>query len=177
MAQEGKPISLEFTKPGSGGPYEEITWYKGSTGYSSNRIVLVHPDITGGQPLYYNDYCSGMSPCETSSKGELNITTGELTIYSIELTDVDYYYYSFYIEGGTADTGHKYEINLSVSGKKKQSILLQRYGYKTIDSGNCFYPCYNSIHFLAGCYTNSDSTQCSSGQICRNNICETGKRN
>ena len=79
MAQEGKPISLEFTKPGSGGPYEEITWYKGSTGYSSNRIVLVHPDITGGQPLYYNDYCSGMSPCETSSKGELNITTGELT--------------------------------------------------------------------------------------------------
>ena len=116
-AQEGSEFGLQFTESDSGGPYEEIVWYKGATGNSNYRIVFVHPSTTGGEPKYYNDYCSGSSPCNESTKGELNITTGEFTIYNVELTSDDYYYYTFYIEGGSPDTGQKYEINLIVNGK------------------------------------------------------------
>ena len=118
IAQEGSEVTLQFTEPGSGGPYKEIVWYKGATGGSNYRIVFVHPSATGGQPLYYNDYCSGSSPCDTSTKGELNIDTGEFTIHSVELTDGDYYYYDFYINGGSPGIGHKFEIDLIVSGKR-----------------------------------------------------------
>ena len=116
IAQEGSEVRLQFTEPGSRGTYEEITWYKGATGGSNYRIVFFHP-VTGGQPLYYNDYCSGSSPCNTSTKGELNVATGELTIYQAEFSDDDYYYYHFYIGGGSPNTGHKYETNLIVYGK------------------------------------------------------------
>ena len=67
--------------------------------------------------MYYSDYCSGSSPCNTSTKGELNVATGELTIYQVDLSDDDYYYHDFYIDGGSPVTGHKYEINLIVYGK------------------------------------------------------------
>ena len=79
--------------------------------------MFLHSSATGGEPRYYNDYCSGSSPCDTSTKGELNISTGEFTIYNVEFTDDDYYYYDFYIDGGSPDTGHKYEINVIVYGK------------------------------------------------------------
>ena len=116
IAGEGSEVLLEFTEPGSGGPYEEITWYKGATGSSNNRIVWVHPTATKGQPLYYNNYCSDRSPCDTSTKGVLTTDTGEFTIHSVDMTDNDYYYYDFYMDG-LPDTGHKYEIKLIVSGK------------------------------------------------------------
>ena len=90
IVQEGSEVSLQFTEPGSGGAYEEITWYKGATGSRDNRIVFFHPSFTRAQPLYYNDFCSGSSPCETSSKGQLNIDTCELTIYQVELSDYDF---------------------------------------------------------------------------------------
>ena len=83
IAQEGSEVRLQFTEPGSGGAYEEIVWYKGSTGGSNYRIVFVHPSATGGEPMYYDDFCSGSSPCNTSSKGELNTDTGELTIHQL----------------------------------------------------------------------------------------------
>ena len=118
IVQVGSKVLLPFSEPGSGGAYEEITWYKGATGSTDHRIVFVHPVATGGQPWYYNDYCSGSSPCDTSTKGELNTTTGEFTIHSVELADDDYYYYYFYINGGSFDTGRKFEINLTVSGKQ-----------------------------------------------------------
>ena len=114
MAQEGKQVSLQFTEPGSGGRYEDITWYKGE----SRRSKYIFVSLAGGQPLYYNDYCSGSSPCKTSEKGQLNTTTGEFTIHSVEMTDDAYYFYYFYIYGGSPDTGHKYEINMTVSGKE-----------------------------------------------------------
>ena len=113
IAQEGSEVILQFTEPGSGGAYEEITWYKGATGNSNYRIVFLH-SATGGEPMYYNDYCSGSSPCNTSTKGELNVATGELTIYQVEFSDNDYYYYDFYTDGGSANTGNKYETNLIV---------------------------------------------------------------
>ena len=85
--------------------------------------MFVHSSVTGGQPLYYNDYCSGSSPCETSTKGELNIDTGEFTIHNVELSDDDYYYYYFYGDG-LSDTGNKYEIKLTVSGKRHYLIAI-----------------------------------------------------
>ena len=63
--------------------------------------------------------------CYTSSKGELNVNTGELTINSVTISDEGFYYYEFYMGyDGTADTGHKYEIHTEVYGKvtKFQSI-------------------------------------------------------
>ena len=116
MAEEGSTIKLAVSQPGSGGPYEEIAWYKG-TQYSDGRIVLVHPDATDGRPFYFNDYCSGSSPCGTSKKARLNVTTGELIIFETQLSDADYYYYRFYINGGSPNTGSKYVINLDVNGK------------------------------------------------------------
>ena len=115
--KEKNKFVLSFTEPGSGGSYEEITWYKDQTGGSDYRIVFVHPTATGGEPLYYNEFCSGSSSCEASSKGELNVDTGELTIYSVNISDEGFYYYFFYRSSGTSDTGHKYEINVEVYGK------------------------------------------------------------
>ena len=106
-----------FTEPGSGGSYEEIEWSKGATGSSFTRIVFVRPAVTAGEPLYYNEYCSGSSPCNLSEKVELNVDTGSITINKVQISDEDFYYYHFYIDGGTADTGHKYEIRLEVHGK------------------------------------------------------------
>ena len=106
---------LNFTEPGSGGSYEEITWYKDQTGGSQYRIVFVHSSATGGEPNYYDEYCSGTSPCDTSSKVELNVDTGELTIYSVNISDQGFYYYYFY--DGTVDTGNKYEIHMEVYGR------------------------------------------------------------
>ena len=108
---------LRFTEPGSGGPYEEITWSKDGTGSTDYRIVFLRLIYNNGEPRYYNEYCSGSSPCDTSSKGQLDFDTGELTIYKVHPTDSGFYYYEFFIPEGSVDTGHKYEINLEVYGK------------------------------------------------------------
>ena len=72
-----------------------------------------------GTIYYYNEYCSGSSPCETSDKGELNTTTGGFTIFNAQFTDTDYYYYTFYISAEEPNTGTKYEINLHIGSKEK----------------------------------------------------------
>ena len=110
-------MELVFTEPGSEGSYEEIKWYKGQTGSSAYRLVFVHSYVNGGEPKYYNEYCSGSSPCYSSEKVELNVDTGNITINKVQLSDEGYYYYKFYINGGVSDTGHKYEIRLEVHGK------------------------------------------------------------
>ena len=115
--EETTEVILNFTEPGSGGSYEDITWSKDQTGSSQYRIVFLKPEINGGVPLYYNEFCSGSSPCNTSSKGVLNITTGELTIYSVKISNEGFYYYQFYIERGTPDTGRNYEIDREVNGE------------------------------------------------------------
>ena len=115
--EENTKVILNFTEPGSGGPYEEITWYKDQTGRSQYRIVFLHSDATAGEPKYYNGFCSGISPCETSTKVELKVDTGELTIYNVNLSDEGFYYYYFYMEGDIANTGSKYEIDMEVYGK------------------------------------------------------------
>ena len=110
---EGK---LSFPEPGSGGPYEEITWYKERTGSRDFRIVLLHPSFASGKPLYYNEYCTGSNSCDSSSEGELNLNTGTFIIYNSQISDEGFYYYDFYINGGSSDTGHKYEIELEIYG-------------------------------------------------------------
>ena len=114
--EEKTEVVLNFTEPGSVGSYTEITWYKNRTGNSQYRIVFLKPSINGGVPLYYNEFCSGSIPCNTSSKVVLNTTTGELTIYSVNISSEGFYYYYFYIDG-TPDTGHKYEIIMEVYGE------------------------------------------------------------
>ena len=108
---------MSFPEPGIGGSYEEITWYKEQTGSKEYRIVLLHPSATGGKPLYYNEYCSDVSPCDSSSEGELEPTTGTFTIYNTQISDEGFYYYKFYINGGSASTGQKYEIELETYGE------------------------------------------------------------
>ena len=115
--EEKTEVVLNFTEPGFGGLYDEITWYKDQTRSSQYRIVFLKPSVNRGKPQYYNDYCSGASPCNTSSKGELNVDTGELTIYSVATSDEGFYYYEFFIESGTPDTGSKYEIYVDVYGE------------------------------------------------------------
>ena len=114
---ENSEVVLSLSEPVSRGSYEEITWYKDQTGNSNCRIVFVNPTATGGEPWYNNEFCSGSSPCETSSKGELNVSNGNLTIHSTNLFDEGFYYYNFYSEEGTLNTGHKYEIYVEVYGK------------------------------------------------------------
>ena len=93
--EENMDAKLSFSEPGSGGSYDEITWYKERTSSSKYRIVFLHPSATEGQPRYFNDYCSASSPCDSSSKGTLNSITGTFT----------------------ASTGRKYEIELEVYGE------------------------------------------------------------
>ena len=50
--------------------------------------------------------------------GELNIETGELTIYQVNATDEDLYSYRFFApSSGVPDTGHNYEIQQDFCGK------------------------------------------------------------
>ena len=121
-AYENTEVVLQFREPGRGGSYEEIAWYKDRTGRYADKIVSLSPSINGGKPQYYNKYCSGSGQCDTSSKVELNVDNGELTIYDVNMSDEGFYYYNFYIRGGSADTGDKYEIELEVYGKSRQNL-------------------------------------------------------
>ena len=69
--------------------------------------------------MYLDNYC--VPPdlyCRTSEKGMLNSTTGELTIFQLDVTDEAYFYYNFATScAGVQDTGDAYEIFLTVNGK------------------------------------------------------------
>ena len=191
MALKGKPIGLNFTDPGSGGPYGEITWYKGSSRRSRDKIV----SLTRGKLRYYNEYCSEISSCKTSRKGQLNTTTGELTIHQVELSDDAYYFYSFY--GVSYDTGWKYEINLTVSGKRHylsrvmkittlSSISVFLHMVKITHLLFCIIASFNLSLIRPGykhnpydfyvdqCDSSQDSTQCAKGEICSQGLCLEG---
>ena len=117
IAEENNLAWLTFPKPGTAGKYEEIAWYKESSGSLQSRIAFVHPDATNAKPYYYNEYCSGVSPCESSEKGKLDLGTGTFTINKVQVSDEGYYYYRFYNDGGKIlDTGIKHEISLEVYG-------------------------------------------------------------
>ena len=88
--KEGTMVQLEFPGPASVGTYEEIKWFKGTT---KERVPFVLPRVSGGKPLYYGHFCSGPSPYENSTHGELNVTSGQLIIYNVNRTDEDKYFY------------------------------------------------------------------------------------
>ena len=115
--EENTEAILNFQESVTGGSYEQIIWYKNQTGDSAYRIAWLHPFATGGEPLYYNEFCSGSSSCETSSRVQLHVDSGELVLHSVTISDAGFYYYYFYLDGGTPGTGHKYEIELEVCGK------------------------------------------------------------
>ena len=64
---------------------------------------------------YYGEYCNGPSPCTTSSRGELDQSTGDLTISAAALDDEDDYYYILSGTGGD-DEGLDVVTNLYVYG-------------------------------------------------------------
>ena len=72
--------------------------------------------------IYYGDYCSWGTSCETSDKGELDIDTGKFTIFQSQIVDEGFYYYKFYVPGDP-DTGTKYELNLTVYDQKISNTL------------------------------------------------------
>ena len=113
--EEGTEFTLQFEEPGIS--YDTMTWYKPSR---SDIIVSFDPDMAFGQPRYYGDYCSGIEPCLTSTKGEMDSNNGNLRIYAMNLTeDEDYYYYEFTsFDSRQEDTGLKFEVYLEVFGKK-----------------------------------------------------------
>ena len=115
--EEESEFVLSFTEPGSGEAYQDITWYKDGIDNTDYRIVFLRPTVNNGDPYYYNDYCSGSSPCDSSSKGKLNVDTGDFTVYKAALPDAGFYYYDFFINGGAPNTGDKYQICLDVYGK------------------------------------------------------------
>ena len=124
--EEKEKLLLNFKEPASEGTYKDITWSKNLTGNSNYRVVFLNSALNGGVPLYGDEYCAGTGKCNISTRVKLNVATGELTIYSTEISDEGFYYYFFHINGGTSDTGHKYEIHMEVYGKYVEYV---RYPY------------------------------------------------
>ena len=109
-------LQLIFIEPATSGLYEKIEWYKGLKQLEGTIAMVLHS--LNDQAQYFNQYCSGSNSCQTSSKGVLDSKTGTMTIYSVKITDEDYYYYYFSTYGRvTQDTGEKYEIKVEVYGK------------------------------------------------------------
>ena len=108
-AREGAEKVISSMNRQSG---QTLTWYKGSTD-TSNRIA--EASDTGVE--YYGEYCNGPSPCTTSSRGELDQSTGDLTISAAALDDEDDYYYVLSGTGGD-DQGLDVVTNLYVYGKQ-----------------------------------------------------------
>ena len=106
--------------------YEIIEWYKGRKQSDMKIATVLHS--SSDQAQYFNEYCLENSPCGNSHKGVLDPETGDMTISSVEITDEDYYYYSFSTYGHVAkDTGEKYEIKVDVYGKLSVLIKLLMY--------------------------------------------------
>ena len=89
-------------------------------GIKWNRLQLIRSvqsyfHYTG--VFYSNEYCTGPSPCNASSRGELHPTSGSLTLYAAQIDDEDVYYYNVYLAGGGYNHGRDYEIQLFVFGK------------------------------------------------------------
>ena len=111
--EENSTVKIPFSQPGQG-TYEAIRWYKG---HRRNRVAFYKEGLNGGQVLYQGDFCPEEELClESSPKGQMDTATGELTIYSAELSDDDYYFYDFFNYVNT-NTGHDYQIYLVVYSK------------------------------------------------------------
>ena len=114
---EKSEVKVPFSKPGQG-TYTDIRWFKETR---TNRIAFYKEGLNNDQVLYQGDFCPGGGTCSgTSPKGELDTTTGELTINSAELSDEDVYFYDFFIsndDDANVNTGPSYQINLFIFGK------------------------------------------------------------
>ncbi len=114
---ENSAFSLEIAKTAKG-PYLEIKWFKGSR---NNMIAIYKEGENMNEVLYTGDFCSGEEQClGSSSKGELDTITGELTIYGVKLSDEDIYFYDFFTSSQNEDvnTGPGYQIKLAVYGER-----------------------------------------------------------
>ena len=113
IEEEGSEFTLKFFESVPSGCIGELTWFKGHDG---KAVVLT---MSNGTAVYLDNYC--LPPdlhCRTSEKGMLNATTGELTIFELDVTDEAYFYYNFATScAGVKDTGDAYEMFLTVNGE------------------------------------------------------------
>ena len=129
-AEEHKAFVLKILGPPPvNRKYKDIRWIKLTEDTSSS---IVFYSLFDGQNeesyeiTYYNDYCDDGGKCSVSSKGEINIKTGELTIYNVTIDDEGYYYYTIWVNENITDTGKEYEQHLEVFGKFWSMISLQQ---------------------------------------------------
>ena len=102
--------SVNLNVPGSM-PFSVITWYKGSRDHPILQYIS-----RARRTTFYNEYCSGASPCTESDKGGPS-PFGDLTIYSLIADDTDYYYFNIMPTNGPLDPGFHYEMYLDVKGR------------------------------------------------------------
>ena len=92
-----------------------------------SRIAVYNESLPDGKLQYFESYWSHINSsnsCLLSNKAELNITSGDLNIYSAELSDFGIYYYKFYAaDKEVSDSGHNYEILLEVYSEYNRLIL------------------------------------------------------
>ena len=84
---------------------------------NSTSIVVHYKKVVNGYEISYcNDYCLDSQKCSVSNKGELNTTTGKLTMYSVSFNDEGLYYCLLAMDD---DYLINCEINLNVYGKQR----------------------------------------------------------
>ena len=105
--EEGQQLILNFSEPGFSATYNKIEWF-----YCSPPCMIAKYD-RWRKIEYYGQFCneSDNCSCSNSSKGELDETTGSLTIHSIALSDENFYFYNY------NDTGNNHTIYVEVHGK------------------------------------------------------------
>ena len=114
-AEKGTEVNLRIPEPVPRGSYTKIVWYRNTSSMDHSRIAVYNESLHNSKLQYFESYCSHTNSCLMSNKAELNITSGDLNIYSAELSDSGIYYYKFdAADKEVSDSGHKYEILLEV---------------------------------------------------------------
>ena len=128
-AEEHKAFVLKVLGPAPmKRKYKEIRWIKLIDDTSSIIVFYRLSDDQAEESYeitYCNDYCDDGGKCTVSNKGEINVKTGELTIYNVTIDDEGYYYYTFWVDENTRMTGDEHEQHLEVFGQFCSIISMQ----------------------------------------------------
>ena len=109
---------LKVSGRGGGSSFDQIAWFKGNSG---NRIVIY---IDGIGLIYKSDYCPlGITTCDYSDRGVLDISTATLKIKDLQYNDQGFYYF-IYLTGPGEYVGSAYELFLTVYVEPSHPTLL-----------------------------------------------------
>ncbi len=101
-------LVLPTAEPATPGTYIQIVWRKGNPpAQICTYLSDLRPDV-----VYQGEYCDGSDSCSTSSRGRLDINSGELTINDLDYRDSDFYYYDF--QADIPDNSASYELQVDV---------------------------------------------------------------